>query len=85
LNPQLSTHLQKPRDWAPQRLPAQLQVLSKLTLVVTPTTIAQPYVPINGVLTQVIGQRTELLNVRSQGLHQCHPRVWHREASLLTG
>jgi hypothetical protein len=46
----------------------------------------QPPVPMDRhVTTLIVGQRTELLNVRRQGLYHQHPAVGYRAATLLLG
>jgi hypothetical protein len=48
---------------------------------VAPTAVTQPPVPVDRDLAQLIGQRTELVNVRRQDLYHEHPGVRHRAIS----
>jgi hypothetical protein len=82
LEPQLSSQSQKQRHQKPGRCALLHEMFCELFFVMAPTTITESPVSVDGLLTQLIGQRTELLNERGGGLDQHHPRVWHCEAGL---
>ncbi len=85
LDSQLPTSAQEARDRTPWYRPARLQVLCKLALHVAPTPNAKPFISIDCSLPKLIGQRTELLNVRRHGLYHQHLGVGYRAAALRLG
>ena len=80
--PQLSTQLQKPHHQTKRRSALLCGVFCELSFVVAPKKTTEPPISVDCRLTQLIGQRAELINEHCDVMDQHNPRVWHREAGL---